>query len=86
MMSERPSQDIALDEVIAEVRSEARWHGRKLRHALAELEHLEALRDGRYLSACERIEIRDLDDLFAKAHRQDRHRQPERPTFGQESP
>lgn len=72
----------SIDDVIRELNDDLDWHSREYRWKTAAVEHLQALRDGEYLTPVERSDLRQMETAFQSRHRQDRHRQPPRPDFG----
>lgn len=73
--------EMDLDTMIADLEKDARWYVRELRVRHAMLDYLKELRDG--MPPRQRQEVRELEDLYRRPHKQDRHRRPARPAaFG----
>ncbi|PSK90584.1 hypothetical protein CLV30_1389 [Haloactinopolyspora alba] len=74
--------ETGVDGVIDELLADVRWHVREMQWKNAAVEHLQAMRDGQYLSAADRQDIKDLERAFGRPAKSDRYRRPQRPDVG----
>lgn len=73
-------QKPSLDDLIESLRLDVNWYTRELAKRQGMLDLLREIKDG--ITPQQRREVGDLEDLFSRSHRQDRHRKPARPDFG----
>lgn len=77
-MSSRPRASI--DEIIRRLLDECDRRAEEFRLKMDAVEHLTAARDG--MTPQQRRDVRELEDLYSRPYKQDRHRRPPRPVFG----